>query len=197
MSQEVLKNRLEELFTSSGGPPPTGPLTLDGKPAPAGPEAAASAQQTHERVYRALNQVSQTLNRLAAPSEIFELIYTAAGQVLDNRNFSIALYDEANRFLSFPICTIDGARREVGSRPMGNGPTEYVIRTRAPLLLPRDVQPEIQKRDIDENGRPAHSLLSVPLMAGDKVVGVVTLQDYENADVYTTEHLELDRKSVV
>ena len=208
MSQEVLKNRLEELFTSPSGPPPTGPLALDGKPAPAAPEAAPSAQQTHQSVYRALNRVSQTLNpagrgassRLAAPAEILELIYTTAGEVLDNRNFSIALYDEANRFLSFPICTIDGARREVGSRPMGNGLTEYVIRTRAPLLLPRDVQSEIQKRGIDEiaksptegsGGRPVHSLLSAPLMAGDKVVGVVTLQDYENADVYTTEHLEL------
>ncbi|HKZ85424.1 MAG TPA: GAF domain-containing protein [Anaerolineae bacterium] len=200
MSHEVLKNRLEELFTSPGGSPPTGPLTLDRKPAPAGPEAAVSAQQTHERLYRALSRISQTLNRLAAPSEILELIYTAAGEVLDNRNFSIALYDKANRFLSFPICTIDGARREVGSRPMGNGLTEYVIRTRAPLLLPGDVQPEIQKWGIDEiaksptegsGGRPARSLLSVPLMAGDKVVGVVTLQDDENAGVYTTEHLEL------
>ncbi|HET7091640.1 MAG TPA: GAF domain-containing protein [Anaerolineae bacterium] len=199
MSQEVLKNRLEELFTSPGGPPPTGPLTLDGKPAPAGPKpalseaegAVVSARQTHEGVYRALNRVSQTLNRLAAPSEILELIYTAAGEVLDNRNFSIALLDEANRSLSFPICTIDGARREVGSHPMGNGLAEYVIRTRAPLFLARDVQPELQKRGIDEIEPPAHSLLSMPLMAGDKLVGVVTLQDYENVDVYTTEHLEL------
>ncbi len=191
MSQEVLKNRLEELFASPSGPPSTGPLTLDGKPAPAAPEAAASAQQTHESVYRELNRVSQTLNRLAAPSEILELIYTAAGEVLDNRNFSIALVDEANRFLSFPIYTIDGERREVGGRPMGNGLTEYVIRTCAPLLLPRDMQSELQKRGIDAIERPAHSLLSVPLMAGDKVIGVVTLQDDENAGVYTTEHLEL------
>ena len=220
MSQDVLKNRLDELFTSPAGPPPAGSFTLDEKPPPLAEAARlhrqARTQQAHESVYRALNRVSQTLNRLAAPSEILELIFAAAGEVLDNRNFSIALYDEANRLISFPIVSIDGERRDPersaaepalslalsavegevegskeSGRRMGNGLTEYVIRTRAPLLLPRDVQQEMQKRGVEVIGRPAYSLLSVPLMVGDKVVGVATLQDCEKADVYTTEHLEL------
>ena len=177
---DVLKSRLEELFTPPAELPPAAPLAQGGEGGP-----------SRLRVYRALNRVSQMLNRLAAPSEILELIFAAAGEALDNRNFSIALYDEANGLISFPIYSIDGERREVSGRPMGNGLTEYVIRTCAPLLLPRDVQQEIQKRGIDVIGRPASSLLSVPLTAGDQVVGVVTLQDYEKPDVYTTEHLEL------
>lgn len=139
----------------------------------------------------ALNQIGQALSKLAPPSEILELIFTLIGQVLDNRNLYIALYDEANQWISFPIYTIDGTRRNVASRPFSDGLTEYVITTKAPLFLPRDPQEQGARLGYVAKGRPAKCLLAVPMLAGDRVVGVITVQDYEKEEVYTQKHLEL------
>ncbi|MBM3129454.1 MAG: GAF domain-containing protein [Chloroflexi bacterium] len=139
----------------------------------------------------ALNQIGQALSRLAQPTEILELIFTTIGQVLDNRNFYIALYDEANRQISFPIYTIDGTRRNVASRTFSDGLTEYIITSKAPLLLPRDVEAQIARLGYVAKGQPAECLLAVPMLVGDKVIGVITVQDYEKPEVYNRRHLEL------
>lgn len=143
------------------------------------------------RELTALNRVGQALSRLAKPEEILDLIYSAAGQVLDNRNLYIALYDQERQIISFPVYTIDGERRSPGSRPFGNGATEYVIRTRSPLLLPRNVTASLAERGIDIIGREARSFLAVPMIAADRVVGVICLQDYEREGVYDDRHSQI------
>jgi signal transduction histidine kinase len=139
----------------------------------------------------ALNQAGQALNKLAEPSEILRLIYITIGQVLDNSNFYIALYDEANELISFPVYTMDGQLKSATSRPFGNGLTEYVIRTRAPLLIPHDVTDTTEKLDIAPIGRSAESFLAVPILVGEKVIGIIALQDYDKANVYNATHVEL------
>ncbi|MCI0476297.1 MAG: response regulator, partial [Anaerolineales bacterium] len=109
-----------------------------------------------------LNQIGQTLNQLVTPAEIFETIATSIGQVMDNRNLYIAQYDEASQQISFPVYTIHGERQTRASRPFANGLTEYVIRTRAPLFVKRDLAGAMAERGIDLIGAPAHSFLAVP-----------------------------------
>ena len=138
-----------------------------------------------------INRLSQDLTRLAGPNEILELIYTGIGEVLDNHNLYIALYDADTQMISFPIYTIDGERREVTSRPYGNGLTEHILRIRAPLFIPHDVQETTDELGIARVGRPAECWMAVPLLAGDKAIGVVALQDYDRPDAYTESHLEV------
>lgn len=143
------------------------------------------------RELAALNRVGLALSRLAKPGEILETIYSAAGQVLDNRNLFIALYDRESQIISFPVYAIDGERRSRGSRPFGNGATEYVIRTRSPLLLPCQVTAGLAERGIDIIGREARSFLGVPMLTADRVVGVICVQDYERENVYDDRHSQL------
>lgn len=138
-----------------------------------------------------LNQISQQLARLAGPSEIVELLYKMVGQVLDNRNFYVALLDEAKKLIQFPIYTQEDERRDVATRPLGNGLTEYVLRTRKPILFPRNVTEELHKLGIEVIGRTAQCWMGVPMLAGDKAVGVIALQDYEKESVYTRDQMEL------
>jgi PAS domain S-box-containing protein len=139
----------------------------------------------------AINRLSRELTHLAEPAQIIETINTTIGELIDNRNLYIALYDETNQQISFPLYTIDGERCPAGDRPVAHDMADYILRTKAPLLIPRNVAGEAQKLGIGSFGREAKCWLGAPLLAGDKAIGVITLQDYDQADVYTPDHVEL------
>lgn len=139
----------------------------------------------------ALTEASQALSRLADPAELLEQIYRALGAVVDNRNLYIALVDEPRRRLTFPIYTIDGERQAPAARPFANGLTEHIIRTRRPLWIPRDVSRTLNELGITPIGREARSYLGVPIIAGERIIGVIGVQDYEREDVYVEAHRDL------
>lgn len=154
-------------------------------------------KQAEEEILRrteevaALNQIGRKLSRLGQTDEIVELIYTTIGRVLDNDNFFIALYEPAAQELFFPVYTIDGRRQEPQRYPFGNGVTEWVIGTGAPLLIPDNVLETITDLGIEAIDRPSHSLLAVPMLVGDRAIGVIAVQDYDRANVYNETHLDL------
>ncbi len=139
----------------------------------------------------ALNRIGQAFSRLAAPDEIVEQLYVNIGQMLDNRNLYIALYDEASQTVSFPVYALHGERRPPFQRPFGNGLTEYVLRTRAPLLIARDEGAFLAGQGIALIGTPSKSFLAAPIRAGERILGVIAVQDYERENVYGTSDLEL------
>jgi PAS domain S-box-containing protein len=140
-----------------------------------------------------LNEISHELSKLGEPVEIAEKIHTLIGKVLDDRNLYIALYDEQKGEVSFPAYTIDGKRHHAPTRKLGLGLTEYVIRTKQPLYIPRDLASALRSLGLQLSGRSAECWLGVPMMVGDKVVGVITTQDYERPEAYDNGHLELLR----
>src|SRR5207247_7835936 len=91
----------------------------------------------------------------------------------------------------FPAYTIDGETYSSPTRKFGRGLTEQVISTRQPLLIARDVEETLQQLGLISSGRHAQCWLAVPMMVGEKVVGVITIQDYETPDAYNRSHVEL------
>lgn len=138
-----------------------------------------------------LNRLGQELTRSVKSEEVLELVFSAIGEVFDNRNLYIALYDEHKQEITFPIYSIDGERRQVAGRPLGNGMTEHVLHTKVPLLIARDVQNYAASLGIANIGRASCCYLGVPLLSGGKAIGVMAAQDYEHEDVYTTANVEL------
>lgn len=139
----------------------------------------------------ALNQLGQVLTRLTKPENVLEQVFNTIGEIFDNRNLYIALYDEHKQEITFPVYTIDGERRQVAGRPLGNGITEYVLHTKVPLLIKRDVQNQAASLGISSIGRASSCYLGVPLLSGDKAVGIIAVQDYEREDVFTAADVEL------
>ena len=140
-----------------------------------------------------LNEISHELSKLGEPCDIAQKIHALIGKVLDDRNLYVALYDEQKGEVSFPAYTIDGTPYHAPTRKLGLGLTEYVIRTRAPLYIPRDLEAALRKLGLQLSGRSAQCWLAVPMMVGEKIVGVITIQDYERAEAYDQDHLELLR----
>lgn len=139
----------------------------------------------------ALNEIGQELSKLVEPAEIAKLIHNMIGKIMDNRNLYVALYDEQTQDVSFPAYTINGETYSSATRKLGRGLTEHIINTKQPLLIARDVEETLKKLGLVSSGRHAKCWLAVPMLVGEKVVGVITIQDYEKSDAYDHSHVEL------
>jgi GAF domain-containing protein len=131
------------------------------------------------------------------PQEIVERIYQRASELMDTGNMYIALYDEGTDTVSFPLLMRDGLRSELPPRRAGQGRTEYIIRTRQPIFLPTRQESEDwykQPGRAEYIGEAFASWMGVPMLAGDKVVGVIAtyhpekeyLYDQDDSDVLTS-----------
>jgi PAS domain S-box-containing protein len=141
----------------------------------------------------ALNEISHELSKLGEPGEIANLIHSMIGTVIDNRNLYVALYDGQKDEVSFPAYTINGQPYHSPTRKFGFGLTEHVIRTKRPFYVERDLDSELLKLGLQLSGHSAQCWLGVPMMVGEKVVGVITTQDYETPAAYDEGHVELLR----
>ena len=152
-----------------------------------------SRQRLQERVEElsALNAIGRELSRFLDVDALLEVVYREAGKVLNFRNFYAALYEAESQTLRFPLVYEGGERRTWRSRPLQSGLTEYVIRTRKPLLIREDERKEAARLGIQPIGKPARSWLGVPLLAGDQVLGVLAVQDYEQPHAYTEADMAL------
>ena len=141
----------------------------------------------------ALNQLAQALTAQLDVSQVLEEAYRGASHLLDTTNFYIAFYEPESQTVSFPLAVELGERKPWRARRAGNGLTEYVIRTRAPLLIQEqeNVTQRLEELDVDVIGQPAHSWLGVPLMVGDRVLGVMAVQSYTPTKTFTPHDRDL------
>jgi PAS domain S-box-containing protein len=138
-----------------------------------------------------LNLIGNSINKLAEPSEILLLIYNMVGRLFDNNNLYIAMYDEKREEISFPIYTVKGKRITIKKRSFRNGLTEFIIKSKKPLLVNSNIEKQFTKLGIEQIGEKSKSLASVPILLGDKVIGVITLQDYNKEFAFDESQLEL------
>jgi PAS domain S-box-containing protein len=148
-----------------------------------------------------LNQTGQALSCTLQPADLVELIYTQVTQVLDARNFYIALYDPEQDSIRFPLAYEHGVRQvgpglepqaeEWRPRQHGRGITEYIIQAKRALWIPNHVPERLAELGIEMIGEPACSWLGVPILWGDQALGVIAVQSDEQEDVYDSEHLDL------
>ncbi len=138
-----------------------------------------------------LNQISQQLNRLASPSKILELVSAAIGQVMDNSNLFIAQFDESNNRINFPIYILDNQSQIVPARPFENGFIEYIYNQRVPLLIPNQVNSGFLSRGLIPLTHMPLSLLGVPMITGDKVIGVIVVQGFTKENSFNAIHADL------
>lgn len=131
--------------------------------------------------------------------QILELVYEQVSRLMDTRNMYIALYDETTNTVSFELAMQDGQPVPVGQgslapRKAGKGATEEVIHTKTPLLL------KTKKEAEEWYARPEHEgyigqvpngWLGVPMIAGDKVLGVIALRNFEQDNAYDQNDLDI------
>ena len=153
---------------------------------------ARAYQELQKRVRElaAFNEVGRALGSTLKLEEQLKIIYEQARGVMPADHFYVALYhpadEEAGAELEFVFNIQDGAQAPPRIRPYANGLTEYIVRTREPLLIRLNLRDRIEELGLDVvvQGTPAKSWLGVPLIARNEVIGVMAAQSVDREEAY-------------
>ena len=116
-------------------------------------------------------------------TELFHALYYEAARVMDATVFLFAVYDEASETVQVVRQMDRGVEHPGGSFPLGKGFTSEVIRTGAPRLIRRwaaDGPPVrlLYGTEADKLVAPQSGVV-VPIVAADRVIGVLSTQSYQ------------------
>ena len=132
----------------------------------------------------ALGEGSLTLKELGR--EIDQILR----RVMYLPNLFICLIDEEPPRIRFVYCR-DEHDRHVDRPIDGKGFTDKVYLTRKSLLIQRTQSNEmLQAGQLVNHGVPSLVWLGVPLLSGERILGVMAAQDYEDAKNLRAEHEE-------
>jgi len=138
----------------------------------------AQTQQRAEEL-AVINDISQGLSGQLDEQALVELVVDKLRRAFNRDNAYLALYDRSMQMISIPYMIDGGERVSVDPFPLGEGLTSLVIQQRAPLLIERDAERRVAELGAKVTGRPARSFLAVPVLAGEEVLGVISVQDLD------------------
>jgi len=147
--------------------------------------------------HKALIDLAQKLTSSIQLKEkdIFEKIKGQLhGLLMEMDNMYIALYDESNDFVYFPLAFKNGQSTEITARKAGGGRTEEIIRTKKSIFIKTKNESENwykQPGRSEYMGDTLASWLGVPMMIGEKVLGVVATYHPTKDYVYTEDDLKI------
>src|ERR1700756_4426157 len=150
-------------------------------------------QQTSRRSeeLHVLNEIGRALSSTLNKEDLLAKIWEELRRLIDVENFYIAELDPVRDEMRFHLEVIGGQRVAKRSRRAGNHLTEYVIRTRQPVLIRDNYVAEVNKLGVEplrQNG----CFCCVPLVAYDHAIGAMAVfSDQEH--VFDEGHLELLR----
>jgi PAS domain S-box-containing protein len=155
-------------------------------------ENARLFQETQSRAEElsVLNEMGRELSTKLEVSAIAEVIYRYTSRLMDTRNFFIALYDEKNEEKSYPLVFEEGNRVHLSPGKLGNrGFSDYIIHNKKAVFAPADVLSHMKALGIEfvplhEDETPSQCWLGVPLLIGERVLGVISVQNVQKPHVY-------------
>ncbi|MBN1311740.1 MAG: PAS domain S-box protein [Anaerolineae bacterium] len=133
----------------------------------------------------ALYETGRFLSATLELEEIYRVMYQKfATQLLDAHHFFVALFNEATQMISCDFAVVDGEEHDPRDLPdmrLANGPNSETIRSRQPLVVSLaeiSNDPGIEHVRVGDERKPL-SALYVPMLRGDKVIGVLNMQSYK------------------
>ncbi|NEM97107.1 PAS domain S-box protein [Pontibacter burrus] len=146
-----------------------------------------------------LQKVYYSIANLAISSKDLNSLYSAIhrelSKIIETRNIYIALCDHKHTYLHFAYLVdqyIDKTTQTQARRPFTRGLSEYIIETGKPLYMQKQELLALAEREkLTVRGTIPEVILCSPLAIGDRIIGVITLQDYQNPDAYVHTDIEI------
>ena len=128
-----------------------------------------------------------------SPDALLRSIVEAAASIFGARAASILLVNEAEEVLEFKVAHGESNRDLVGTKiPLGQGIAGYVAMTGQPIAISDVDQDTRFNRDFAKStGYVPRSILATPLLAGERVLGVMEVLDKINAPSFGMQDMEL------
>ena len=145
-------------------------------------ENARLYEETRRRAERlaVVNRIARIASTTLHLDDLVEIVYQEIAQVFQADAFFIALYDPETNELDFHLRVDEGVREPPERRPLGTGLTAFVVTEKKPLLI-RDFEKErdhLPPVKLWGTMKIPSSWLGVPMLSGDQVVGVISVQAY-------------------
>ena len=123
--------------------------------------------------------------------EFFHHIFIELREIVDTNNFYIALYDDQSKMISTPYIA-DRLDTSIKTFPAKNTMTGHVIKTQKSMLINQtDFHELVKSGAVDLIGPPSDVWIGVPLFSGDKVIGVIVIQNYKGEKRLSREDLRV------
>ena len=131
-------------------------------------------QETQRRVAElaTINSVGEALAGQLELDALIELVGDRVRETFDADIAYVALHDESTGQIEFAYYHEGGERRDEPAIPYGEGLTSQILRSREPLVINRSLEQE----DVAYLGTPSRSYLGVPIVAGERAIGVISIQ---------------------
>jgi transcriptional regulator with GAF, ATPase, and Fis domain len=149
-------------------------------------------QRTHRRLVElaTISQNSRAISQTIDLKQLYETVRTQVDVALKADSLYLALYDETNDELTFPLAVEHGQAVELSPRAPDRL-MRHILTTRQPLLLAGEIGAKLVELGLAAEGAPlprAKAYLGVPLVVGAKVRGVLAVEDYKRAYAFTDKH---------
>jgi GAF domain-containing protein len=142
-------------------------------------EGARRYAEEHRRVaeLEVVNRVSQAVSQHLRLDSLYRVVHNQINQVLGETDMYIAIYHPETEQIAFPYISENKEMIQREPAPFGKGLASLIIQTRQPLLLQEDTERRASALGTEILGKEAKSWLGVPLIVGDDVIGVLSVQD--------------------
>jgi signal transduction histidine kinase len=118
-----------------------------------------------------LNQISQALRSSLDLDQLLEEIHTQVSALFAVENFYIALLNQDEEQLWYPLAVKNSQRVYWPPRQLIDRLTDRVIRKRAPILLPHNARDALARIGLPAGEDSPTAWMGVPLMTSEKVIG--------------------------
>jgi signal transduction histidine kinase len=147
------------------------------------------SQQQLKRI-ASLTNIGKTISLRFDTDELLMALYTECKKIVDCSLFTIALLDEQTNELSFEIDIRDGVMLPKERMPVGAGLNSWVVQHHQSLLINSVADEQRMGVKAVADTKPTESWLGVPMIARDRVVGVISVESYKK-NAFTNDDLLL------
>ena len=139
-----------------------------------------------------INDVQRGLAAQLDPQAMYELVGERASDVFDTQVVDIAVFDHDNGTMWFPFLVERGVRFPEFTRQI-IGFRKHVLETRQPLLVAQDLRERAAEYGQPDHleGEPARSAIFAPLLVGDEILGVISLQNLDREHAFDDRDVSL------
>jgi GAF domain-containing protein len=140
-----------------------------------------------------LNEMARAYTQTMDINILIEHTHDYVGRLMDASNFYLAFYDATHEEIEFKLFVDEGPESPAPNTKfkLGGGITDWVISNKQPLLLRDNVAEQMEELGIPVRGGESASYLGVPMMSGNRVIGMIAVQSYKNPSAFTSHHLDL------
>ncbi len=146
-----------------------------------------SARQLNE--LSTLNTIAQSVSVHIELDDVLHSVYTEVNKLVDATVIFVAFYDDETEQLSYPLVMQDGKPATRHEHPLNNNMSSYAIRNKQALHIQQSETDRLADLNIEFDMAESKAYIGIPMMIGEKVIGILGLLNHQSSDILGTTNL--------